>query len=406
MPSTLQQAVAAELPLIAVTTRDRANAPAVVHRLVGEAPEALPDSKGLPQIVDKGLYQIGAKTLEARGYSYNQLYALFAKAHASLVVFNLKEVPPEFFDAGELPTPPDLVVDVLTQGVGKEQAEALLPAFGGLTIKEVTEVFKLTKVRDGRVTPRGIAATRKELFRPAQGLQLVDTHVPVYWPQAELEEYASETNAWYFLHDEKNPRLWPRGILLKGMSGAGKTTFAKWLANSWGVPLFRMNVSFHNKYVGESARLFSALLDQLDQQAPCIVLWDEVEKMFSGDDSSTQQVLSLALWWLQEHRSRVLSVMTCNHVDKLPVELYRPGRVDQVVEIAGLTFEEAKEFAIALVDTFDFDPEMIDPYMLLGVRLQALYGSQTSLEAKTMREPHGAVAQAVIDVMKASLAGS
>ena len=79
----------------------------------------------------------------------------------------------------------------------------------------------------------------------------------------------------------------------------------------------------------------------------CVLLLDEVEKIFSGNDDQgvTQRILSQLLWWLSEHRSKVLTVMTTNHLDNIPPELYRPGRIDRVVEIKRLTLTEAKLFA-------------------------------------------------------------
>lgn len=88
----------------------------------------------------------------------------------------------------------------------------------------------------------------------------------------------------------------------------------------------------------------------MNDPAPCVVLIDEVEKVFqSGEDGGvTSRILSQLLWWLAEHRTRVLTVMTTNDYAAIPPELYRPGRLDKVMFLPKLPLGLARHFPVAV----------------------------------------------------------
>ena len=124
---------------------------------------------------------------------------------------------------------------------------------------------------------------------------------------------------------------------------------AKYIAQTLGVPLYHLDISgLKNKYVGASEDNLQAALAQIDQVEPCVVLIDEVEKIFAAqnDTGVTSSLLSTMLWWLQEHPTRVFTVMTTNNKNSIPPELYREGRIDDVMLFQGLeTKTQALEFA-------------------------------------------------------------
>lgn len=128
----------------------------------------------------------------------------------------------------------------------------------------------------------------------------------------------------------------------------GKTTAAKRIASSFGVPLYRLDIgAMKGKYVGDSEGNLLAALAQVDQVEPCVVLFDEVEKVFetTGDSGVTASMLSQLLWWLAEHKTKVFSVMTTNNKDRIPEELYREGRIDGVMLFQGIdNLTEGYEF--------------------------------------------------------------
>ncbi len=124
----------------------------------------------------------------------------------------------------------------------------------------------------------------------------------------------------------------PRGVLLVGVQGCGKSMAAKAAAALFGVPLLRLDLAgVHNKYVGESERILRETLGTAEVLAPCVLWIDEVEKAIADDESGApRRVLGTFLTWLAERRAPVFVVATANDVTALPPELVRKGRFDEI----------------------------------------------------------------------------
>lgn len=126
----------------------------------------------------------------------------------------------------------------------------------------------------------------------------------------------------------------PKGILLAGIPGCGKSYSAKMIASEWELPLFRFDIgAIYDKWMGESERKMNAALTFIDNMAPCVVWIDEIEKALSVSDSSNdtgKRVLGQFLYWLQESSSRVFLVATANDISALPAELFRKGRFSEI----------------------------------------------------------------------------
>jgi SpoVK/Ycf46/Vps4 family AAA+-type ATPase len=126
----------------------------------------------------------------------------------------------------------------------------------------------------------------------------------------------------------------PKGILLLGVQGCGKSLASRVVAGMFGVPLLRLDVgALYNKFIGESERSMRETLATSDATAPCVLWLDEIEKGFASDghDSGTsQRVLASFLTWLAEKRTRVFVVATANDITKLPPEMIRKGRFDEI----------------------------------------------------------------------------
>ncbi len=128
----------------------------------------------------------------------------------------------------------------------------------------------------------------------------------------------------------------PRGMLLLGVQGCGKSMIAKAVAGGFGVPLVRLDFgALYNKYHGETERNLREALAAAEQLEPCVVWIDEIEKGLAADGGDldggvSRRVLGYLLTWMGERRSRVFLVATANAVDALPPELLRKGRFDEV----------------------------------------------------------------------------
>jgi len=128
----------------------------------------------------------------------------------------------------------------------------------------------------------------------------------------------------------------PKGILLLGVQGAGKSLAAKAIAGSWGLPLLRLDFgALYNKYHGETERNLRDSLKTADAMAPCVLWIDEIEKGLAPDDGGgdggvSRRVLGTLLTWMSERRSRVFLAATANDIKALPPELLRKGRFDEI----------------------------------------------------------------------------
>lgn len=126
----------------------------------------------------------------------------------------------------------------------------------------------------------------------------------------------------------------PKGILLLGVQGCGKSLAAKAVAGVWGVPLLRMDFGMlYNKYIGETERNIRQALQTAEVMAPCVLWIDEIEKGIasgSEDDGTSKRILSTLLTWMAEKKQSVFIVATANQIDDLPPELIRKGRLDEI----------------------------------------------------------------------------
>lgn len=128
----------------------------------------------------------------------------------------------------------------------------------------------------------------------------------------------------------------PKGVLLLGVQGAGKSLAAKAVAGSWNVPLMRLDFGvLYNKFHGESERNLREALKQAEAMAPCVLWIDEIEKSISADSGDSdggvsRRMLGTVLTWMAERTSKVFLVATANDVSQLPPELLRKGRMDEI----------------------------------------------------------------------------
>jgi len=127
----------------------------------------------------------------------------------------------------------------------------------------------------------------------------------------------------------------PRGVLLVGVPGCGKSLSAKFVACSWDLPLYRLDMaSIFGQYVGQSESRFKEALGSADHVAPCVLWIDEIEKGLAGAATEstgiTNRLIGQFLFWLQESSARVFIVATANDVTRLPAELLRRGRFDEI----------------------------------------------------------------------------
>jgi hypothetical protein len=344
----LELALKARIPIIGVSTDDPINFAKVLQEVAispaaGERSFTPAKLSHTQTTLSTEVYWTddADKITEANYYKFN-------KNSASLVVMN---APTHMlcFDAGILPMPEQLLTGMVQQELNVEAPEAVA-ALRGLSLKTAREVLLLSMARaNGQLTANDVRATRSTVFGAVQGLYPEETSYDFYaWPPG-LREWV-QLNKPYFLKSP-HPKLMPRGILFDGPPGVGKSMAGKAIANEFGVPLYRLDIaSTLSKYIGESEARLMKILQMVDRESPCVLLLDEVEKIFKmeADSGVIQRLLSAGLWWLQEHTTRVFTVMTTNDKTAIPPELYRKGRIDLEQAIRKLTLHEARNFCQAV----------------------------------------------------------
>lgn len=260
------------------------------------------------------------------------------------------------FDAGQVPFNEarfDADISSVHLSAGYDP-DTLHRTLAGLTTMEAIRVVKLTAARHDEVSDMTVKETRQWLYGMQKGLSQLSTDLPTYQPPHELDLWLAD-NGDYFVNPKTSARLVPRGLLFDGPPGTGKTTAAKFLAREMSVPLYRLDLtSALDKYIGVSEQRVAEALSQADRDSPCVLLIDEAEKIFTygDDDAVPARIMSQLLWWLQEHKSRVLAVMTTNDRSKLPPELYREGRIDAVVKLGYLNHEQGLDLAQRVLLSF------------------------------------------------------
>lgn len=128
----------------------------------------------------------------------------------------------------------------------------------------------------------------------------------------------------------------PKGILLLGVQGSGKSLAAKAVAGSWRLPLLRLDIaSLYNKFTGETERNLREALRGAARMAPCVLWIDEIEKGLATDESGgdggvSRRILGTLLTWMAERKEAAFLVATANDISRLPPELLRKGRFDEI----------------------------------------------------------------------------
>lgn len=178
---------------------------------------------------------------------------------------------------------------------------------------------------------------KDKLFSDISGLEKVkiDTNMLSVGGLTGLQQWL-ENQRQLLTADLKARKLRPpRGVLLVGVPGCGKSLSAKFIASTWNLPLYRLDfAAIQGMYVGQSENRLKEAFESADNASPCILWIDEIEKGLAANanDSSgvTTRMIGQFLFWLQESTEKVFVVATANDVTKLPPELLRKGRFDEL----------------------------------------------------------------------------
>lgn len=219
----------------------------------------------------------------------------------------------------------------------------LIQNLTGLSLIEAEKVLNQIIIDDGCLRAEDVERALDAKRKMVQQDGLLD-----YWPaESGMAEVAGLTGLKDWLAKRRSivadpmraaefGLSFPKGVLLLGVPGCGKSLCAKAVAHEWGLPLLKLDpANLYDKYVGDSEKNFKRAMQTAERLAP-IVLWiDELEKAFAGgsgdeDGGVSRRVFGAFLSWLQDRRGDVFVVATSNDVAKLPPEFIRKGRFDEV----------------------------------------------------------------------------
>jgi len=285
----------------------------------------------------------------------------FARSTGALIVTGPSTTPPEAVKSLcatlRLPSPQlsdyrDLLQRVIhelskrmpvTVQMKSEDFGRLLNNLKGLTLAEAERILTRAIVEDGRLSPEDLAAVVQ-----AKRAVVEREGVLEYFPAEEsLSDIADLAGLKSWLAQRRSILAdpsraaefglgFPKGVLLLGVPGCGKSLCAKAVAKEWGLPLLKLDPArLYDKYVGESEKSFRKAMETAERLAPTVLWIDELEKAFSSsgeaeDGGLSRRIFGTFLSWMQDRKGDIFIVATANDVSALPPEFLRKGRFDEI----------------------------------------------------------------------------
>ena len=280
-----------------------------------------------------------------------------ANGHTVILISHELEIPPELktYSANfrmRLPTP-DQIINIIREEATRwseqnhgqkvrtdnKTLQQIVRNLSGLGFEEARRLARGAIFDDGAITPSDVPEINKAKFE----LMDMDGVLSFEYDTAKFSEVGGlEGLKQWLIHRRKafiegkgeNQLDPPKGILLTGMQGGGKSLAAKAVAGMWNIPLLRMDMgAMYNKFFGETERNMRDSLQLAELMAPCVLWLDEIEKGLGQSDNDqgvSKRVLGTLLTWMAENKHPVFMVATANNIHSLPPELIRKGRLDEI----------------------------------------------------------------------------
>jgi SpoVK/Ycf46/Vps4 family AAA+-type ATPase len=260
--------------------------------------------------------------------------------------------------------------------IDSQLLESLIVASQGLSIEKIRRALSKSIVKYGSINQGAIDLIlfeKRQIISQTQILEFYETKIK-FKDIGGLENLKNWLNIRKDGFSEK-AKLYglpnPRGLLLVGVQGTGKSVTAQAIANEWELPLLKLDIGrIFAGIIGESEKRIRKMIKVAEALAPCILWIDEIDKAFSeqtknGDSGTTNRVLATFINWLSEKKSKVFIVATANNFGLLPLEIIRKGRFDEIFFIGLPTlFERTTIFQVFLkklrsIDLDNFDIKIL-----------------------------------------------
>ena len=233
------------------------------------------------------------------------------------------------------------LIESLNINIHSQLFESLTQTCQGLSLERIRRV--LSKII---ATHRTIDKNSIEILLSEKKQIISQTEILEYWSVNDkiasiggvetLKEWLKKRKTSFGIQASNYGLPTPRGLLLVGIQGTGKSLTAKAIATEWQLPLLKLDVGkLFGGIVGESESRLRQMIEVSETLAPCILWIDEIDKAFSntesnGDSGTSNRVLGTFISWLSEKTKPVFVVATANNVDVLPLEVIRKGRFDEI----------------------------------------------------------------------------
>jgi SpoVK/Ycf46/Vps4 family AAA+-type ATPase len=225
--------------------------------------------------------------------------------------------------------------------IEEEDKEKFAQAATGLTLSEAENAFARAMVNDGKLDASDIAVVleeKKQTIRKSGLLEYIDKTIDLddVGGLENLKRWLDRRNGSWFEEAKAFGLPAPKGVLITGVPGCGKSLTAKGMAATWGLPLLRLDIGkVFAGLVGSSEQNMRQAIKTAEAIAPCVLWVDEIEKGFSGaggagDSGTSSRVFGSFLTWMQEKSKPVFVIATANNIDRLPPEFLRKGRFDEI----------------------------------------------------------------------------
>ncbi|GGM03112.1 AAA family ATPase [Nakamurella endophytica] len=259
----------------------------------------------------------------------------------------------------------------LTVDESDDARERLTKAARGLTLFEAENAFARAMVDDGRLTAADVTvvtAEKAQTIRKSGVLEMVSGTVRLddIGGLGNLKTWlVKRSGSW--LDEARDYGLpAPKGVLVTGVPGCGKSLTAKAMASAWSLPLVRLDIGrVFGGLVGQSEQNMRTAMRTVEAVAPCVLWIDEIEKGFAsgasggGDSGTSARVFGAFLTWLQEKTAPVFVMATANQIGLLPPEFLRKGRFDEIFFVDLPTDSERRQiFAVHLAARLQAGPAL------------------------------------------------
>ena len=225
--------------------------------------------------------------------------------------------------------------------IGPNEKERFAQAALGLTLSEAENAFARAMVNDGKLDISDIDVIleeKRQTIRKSGLLEFINSDLDLndVGGLENLKRWLQRRNGSWREEARQFGLPAPKGVLVTGVPGCGKSLTAKGMAASWELPLLRLDIGkIFSGLVGSSEQNMRQAIRTAEALAPCVLWIDEIEKGFSGsggegDSGTSSRVFGSFLTWMQEKTSSVFVIATANNIDKLPPEFLRKGRFDEI----------------------------------------------------------------------------